>query len=117
MEKMTLRRMCESFGVSRRAVQGYEKAGLVSPSGKNDRGHLLYDEDAQKRVEQIKMYQDFGFSLQEIGVLLKLPASALKERLEAKRSELLLRSHDLEKTVRIINEMIRSPEGTEADGR
>lgn len=35
MKEMTLREVCESANVSRRAVQGYEKAGLVSASGKN----------------------------------------------------------------------------------
>ena len=42
MAEMTLRELCDSLGVSRRAVQGYEKAGLVSPEGKNERGYLLY---------------------------------------------------------------------------
>ena len=43
MEEMTLREICLSIGVSRRAVQGYEKAKLVSDTGKTKRGHLLYD--------------------------------------------------------------------------
>ena len=41
MEDKTLHEVCEAFGVSRRAIQGYEKAGLVSASGKNERGYLL----------------------------------------------------------------------------
>lgn len=45
MAEMTLRELCDSLGVSRRAVQGYEKAGLVSPEGKNERGYLLYSEE------------------------------------------------------------------------
>ena len=43
----TLHELCDALGVSRRAVQGYEKAGLVAPSGRNKYGHLLYDEKAQ----------------------------------------------------------------------
>lgn len=53
MKDMTLREIYKTFGVSRRAVQGYEKAGLVSASSKNERGHLLYDEYSQKRIQQI----------------------------------------------------------------
>ena len=41
MTVMTLREVCDSYGVSRRAVQGYEKAGLISASQKNERGYLL----------------------------------------------------------------------------
>lgn len=33
MNTMTLREVCDSLGVSRRTVQGYEKAGLVKPTG------------------------------------------------------------------------------------
>ena len=35
------REICETLGVSRRALQGYEKAGLVTASGRNKYGHLL----------------------------------------------------------------------------
>lgn len=45
---MTLKEVCLLAKVSRRAIQGYEKAGLVSATGKNKRGYLLYDENAQK---------------------------------------------------------------------
>lgn len=35
---MTLREICESLGVSRRTLQGYEKAGLVASTGRNKYG-------------------------------------------------------------------------------
>lgn len=35
---MTLREVCNKTGVSRRAIQGYEKVGLVLSSGKNKYG-------------------------------------------------------------------------------
>ena len=66
MNVMTLREVCIKANVSRRAVQGYEKAGLVSASGKNERGHLLYDVNAQERIKKIKLYQQLGFSIKEI---------------------------------------------------
>ena len=55
MDGMTLREICEALEVSRRAVQGYEKAGLVSATDRNKYGHLLYDEAAMLRIEQIKL--------------------------------------------------------------
>lgn len=54
---MTLREICETLGVSRRALQGYEKAGLVASTGRNKYGHLLYDEKARERIAEIKFYQ------------------------------------------------------------
>lgn len=56
----TLNELCSSMGVSRRAVQGYEKAGLVAASDKNKYGYLLYDEEAQGKVKQIKLFQQAG---------------------------------------------------------
>lgn len=70
MVTMTLREVCNLVGVTRRTVQGYEKEELVASTGKNKYGYLLYDEDAVKRIHEIKMYRDFGFSLKDIKVLL-----------------------------------------------
>lgn len=71
MEKTTLREACELVGITRRTVQGYEKAGLVAPVGKNKYGYLLYDEVAVEKIRLIKQYQDFGFSVKQIKILLE----------------------------------------------
>ena len=82
MNDMTLREICNTLGVSRRAVQGYEMAGLVSASGRNKYGHLLYDRKAQKRIELIKLYQQFGFTIREIKELIDAPEKMVKTALE-----------------------------------
>lgn len=79
---MTLREMCSVAEVSRRAVQGYEKAGLVSASGKNERGYLLYDVTSQERIKRIKFFQQLGFTLKEIKELIDAPNEILKAALE-----------------------------------
>ncbi|MBD5473361.1 MAG: MerR family transcriptional regulator [Lachnospiraceae bacterium] len=82
MEYMTLREVCDSAGVSRRAIQGYENAGLVFASGKNERGYLLYDLHSLDRIKRIKLYQQFGFTVKEIGDIIDAPNSVLKAVLE-----------------------------------
>ena len=82
MKEMTLREVCESANVSRRAVQGYEKAGLVSASGKNTYGYLLYDTDSQERIKHIKLYQDLGLKIKEIKEIIDAPDPVLKQILE-----------------------------------
>ena len=79
---MKLREICETLDISRRALQGYEKAGLVSATGRNKYGHLLYDETAKLRIEKIKFYQQLGFSLKEISSLIDAPNIVVKEALE-----------------------------------
>ena len=62
MSEMTLREVCDTSGVTRRAVQGYERAGLVAPTGRNRRGYLLYDEPAQEKIRKIKKINIGGIS-------------------------------------------------------
>ncbi len=82
MTVMTLREVCDAYGVSRRAVQGYEKAGLISASQKNQRGYLLYDVAEQEQIKKIKFYQQIGFTLKEIKSLLNAPEDEVKHMLE-----------------------------------
>lgn len=79
---MTLREIGNTFGVSRRAVQGYEKVGLISASGKNELGHLLYDEVSQERIRRIKLFQQMGFTVKEIRDIIDAPDDILKAALE-----------------------------------
>ena len=63
---ITLKEVCEMLGLSRRAVQGYEKAGLIRPSARNKYGHLLYDEKTVSRIAGIQYCQKLGFELKDI---------------------------------------------------
>ena len=62
----TLPELCSAVGVTRRAVQGYEEAGLVSAVDRNKYGYLLYGEAEEKRIAKIKLFQELRFSLKEI---------------------------------------------------
>ena len=84
----TLHELCDALGVTRRAVQGYEKAGLVSASGRNKYGHLLYDEVSQKRIAQIRLYQQFGFKVKEIKYLLEASDQEVQKAIKRQVSHL-----------------------------
>jgi Predicted transcriptional regulators len=81
---ITLRELCLQSGISRRTIQGYEKAGLVKASGKNKYGHLLYDEEAQKRIVQIRLYQQLGFPVKQIESVLHQPSEVRKKQMEGR---------------------------------
>ena len=93
---MTLREICNAAGVSRRAVQGYEKAGLVSALGKNERGHLIYDENTLERIKQIKLFQQLGFTIKEIETYIDAPNDILKTTLEEHIQKLKANSEHIE---------------------
>lgn len=103
---MTLREVCNSLQVSRRAIQGYEKLGLILASGKNDRGHLLYDAKTRDRIKAIKFYQQLGFSLKEISTIIDAPNEVLKEALETQVQKLQEESEYMEQLIRMACRLI-----------
>lgn len=69
----TLYEVCDELQITRRMVQGYEKAGLVLPFGRNKYGHLLYDEECVERIRLVRFYQQMGFQLKEIAGIIDAP--------------------------------------------
>ncbi len=107
MGEVTLRELCEREGVSRRAVQGYEALGLVRSSGKNKMGYLLYDEDAERRVHQIRRLQEVGFSLKTIKAVIDAPNQVMLEALQNRAAALEREYEQVDEKLHTIEQMIR----------
>ena len=105
-ELKSLREVCDSLGVSRRAIQNYEKAGLVAPAERNKYGYLLYGEKEQQRISQIKMYQKFGFTVKEIRELMDASEKEKREALVKKVDELRVKKHEIEYIIETAEKMI-----------
>ena len=102
----TLRQVCAELGLSRRTIQGYEKAGLVAPSGRNKYGHLLYGKPEQERIQLIRFYQQMGFPLKEIKSLLDAPDSAKKMTLQSQIEKLEAEHKRLQELIQQAKEYI-----------
>ena len=107
MQEMTLREVCVKYEVSRRAVQGYEKAGLVKATGKNKMGHLLYDAATQERIGTISMYQKMGFSIKEIKVIIDAPQISVIPILENQMKKLKEEKRRIEEQMEILCALIQ----------
>ena len=109
MEAKTLREIGAGTGVSRRTIQGYEKAGLVSASGKNKYGHLLYDQAAEERIRNIRFYQQIGFPVREIsGIIdasIPVKRKALKNRIKALKREQDELKRLIEKALKLLDSL------------
>ena len=103
---MTLREICETFGVSRRALQGYEKAGLVASTGRNKYGHLFYDEKARERIAEIKFYQQLGFSIKEISDIIDASNGVVKNALERQVQKLVEEKKQIDYLIERANQII-----------
>ena len=103
---MTLREVCTATNVSRCAVQGYEKAGVVRASGKTSRGYLIYNEETQERIRQIRLYQQLGFSIKEITEIINAPNEVIKAALEVQVVKLQEQGENIEVLIRTAYELI-----------
>ena len=107
-ETKTLSEVCSVLEVSRRAVQGYENAGLVSATGKNKYGHLLYDEEAQQRIKQIKLLQQLGFKVKEIKDIIDAPEEVLRKAVERQIESLEAEIEYKEEIIRQAKKMVNT---------
>lgn len=106
MESKTLHEICLALNVTRRMVQGYEKAGLVCASSKNKYGHLLYDEKTCKRIAQIRWLQRIGFKLKEIKDMIDAPKNVMKTALEKQLLQLHQEKEEIETCIQKASELI-----------
>lgn len=102
----TLREVCEEVGVTRRTIQGYEKHCLVEASDRNKMGYLLYDYQAQETIKKIKLFQDMGFHLNEIKIIMNSSNEVRKELLEMKVEEMKIKKKELDELIIIATQMI-----------
>ena len=106
--RMTLKEVCNRVSVTRRAVQGYEKASLVKSIDKNKYGHLLYDETAVEKIKEIKQYQNFGFSIKEIQRLQSISKDEYLEELKSKLTSMQLQLQQLKENINQLEHLIAS---------
>ncbi|GAA1091122.1 MerR family transcriptional regulator [Kitasatospora arboriphila] len=73
-------------GVTVRTLHHYDRAGLLSPSGRSDAGYRLYGDADLARLQQILFYRELGIPLDGIAAILADPdANALQHLLDRQR--------------------------------
>ena len=69
----TVNEVSKLTGVSIRALQYYDKIGLLAPSGYTASGYRLYDDTALETLQQILLLKELEFPLKEIAKILSSP--------------------------------------------
>lgn len=100
MKLITLREMCALVGVSRRVIQGYEKAGIMKSTDRNKYGYLLYDKDMLTRAKKIRFLQELGFRLNDIKDIIDAPRDVMKEALKRRVKKLEEETARLDQIIR-----------------
>jgi MerR family transcriptional regulator, thiopeptide resistance regulator len=69
----TVGKVAEMAGVTVRTLHHYDEIGLLSPGDRSSAGHRRYVEADLERLQQILLYRELGFTLEEIAAILDDP--------------------------------------------
>lgn len=69
---MNISQAAKLSGLTAKQIRDYEKAGLLAHAQRSESGYRLYSEKDVERLHFISNARKVGFSLQQIGELLKL---------------------------------------------
>lgn len=73
---MHIGELAERTGLSLRTIRHYDQIGLLTPSGRSEGGFRLYTEDDHDQLMLIRRMKPLGYSLEQMGDLLRALESA-----------------------------------------
>lgn len=101
----TVNEVSKLTGVSIRTLQYYDKIGLLSPSQRTEAGYRLYDDTAIERLQQILLFRELEFSLDEIRDILDSPNFDREKALDQQIELLTLKKQRLESIIGLAREI------------
>lgn len=96
---ITLTKLCQLTGLTRRVLQDYDRIGLLRRHSQTPGGYWMYEESALERLQMIQLLRSHGCSRQEVLEALGTQNDSAQELLEKgiaalqKKRELI--EHDL----------------------
>ncbi len=109
---MTVNEVSKLTGVSIRALQYYDKIGLLSPAGYTESGYRLYDDAALEMLQQILLFRELEFPLKEIRKIIFSPDFDQKKALEEQITLLTMKKEHLENLIGFAREIQMKGETT-----
>lgn len=111
MQLLTVKEAAALSGVSVRTLHHYHKVGLLAPAEVTQAGYRLYGREELARLQQILLYKELGFSLEEIRPLLGADRAFLRDALEKQTQLLMLKRKRLDKLIGLTQSLLKG-EGT-----
>ncbi|MGH9388632.1 MAG: heavy metal-responsive transcriptional regulator [Vicinamibacteria bacterium] len=71
-DQLLIGELAHRAGINRETLRYYERRGLLRPTRRTASGYRLYSRETEERLSFIKRAQSFGFTLDEILMLLGL---------------------------------------------
>ena len=104
-EDMTVGEIAKLAGVSVRALHHYDEIGLVAPSGRSAAGYRTYNGAAIDRLQEVLLFRELGFSLDQIREIVE---SSRYQRQEALLHHKGMLEGKVERLLEVINAVQRS---------
>ncbi len=115
-ESITITELAEAFDITPRTLRFYESKGLLSPQRRGST--RLYSERDRVRLKLVLRGKRLGFSLEDITNIIELydpqkphdsrQTLLLFSKIQEHRRELIARLHDIEQTLRAMDEVEQS---------
>jgi len=116
--RQTIGRLARAAGVPTSTVRYYERAGLLSPSGRSAGNYRIYSQEDLARLRFIRGAQATGFSLEGIRELLKpAPCADVQALIESRLEEVRARLRELRHVERVLRASLATCRRHEASGR
>src|SRR5688572_18251324 len=107
----TVGQLAELARVTVRTLHHYDEIGLLVPSGRSRAGYRLYAEADLRRLHQILLFRELGFTLEAIQQLLDDPDFDRRQALEKQRELLAERLGQTEAILRGIDRALAELNG------
>ena len=87
---MHIGELAERTGLSLRTIRHYDEIGLLTPSGRSEGGFRLYTEEDHDRLMLIRRMKPLGYSLEQMGDLLRALDNASPSSIDPESSYRIL---------------------------
>lgn len=107
----TVHEMAQLAGVSVRTLHWYDKQGLLPPCRTTQAGYRMYGAREVDALQSILLYRALGFSLKEIGEILRAPDYDRAAALQAHREALVRQRQRLDTLLTTLDKTIAEQKG------
>ena len=112
---MTVHEVSRLTGVSIRALQYYDRIGLLHPAEYTDAGYRLYDDNALETLQQILLFRELEFPLKDIQRIIQSPFFDRQKALDQQITLLELKKEHLDNLINLALEIKATGVKTEMD--
>lgn len=109
--RYTVKQLANLAGVTTRTLHYYDEIGLLRPASYGDNGYRYYGDEAVLHLQQILLYRELDFRLDEIKTIIDRPDFDLIHALESHRTGLQERVNRLTNLIETVDRTMKHIRG------